>query len=168
VADLDALRAQHGKLLTVAIDGQVAAFRPMTVDEARDLSARLALVPDLSFELAVGACRACLVSEPDAFEALLDLAPLAFDFDDGLCGRMLKLASEEAHATAKSAVKAWRGGERNLAQVATNLLAFKAYAGGAPSAAAFAGALSVAEGLDTMKGLFRLHLAFMKSLGKRK
>lgn len=166
--DLDALRAQHGKLMTVQVDGLLAAFRPMTVDEARDLSARLALVPDLSFDLAVDACRACLVSDANDFDALLELAPLAFDFDDGLCGRMLKRASEEAHATAKSAVRNWRNAERNLAQVADNLLAFKAYVGGAPSPKALAGALSVAEGLDTMKGLFKLHLAFMKSLGRRK
>lgn len=167
MADLDALRAQHGKLLTVSIDGQVAAFRPMSVDEARELSARLALVPDLHFELAIQACRACLVSDPADFEALLDAAPLAFDFDDGLCGRMLKLASDEAHATAKAAVRSWRSAERNLSQVATNLLAFKAYQGGAPSANAYAGALSVAEGLDTIKGLFKLHLAFFKAIGKK-
>lgn len=166
--DLDALRAKHGKLLTVQVDGYIAAFRQMTVDEARDLSARLALVPDLSFDLAVAACRECLVSNAADFEALLELAPLAFDFDDGLCGRMLKRASEEAHGSAKAAIRNWKSAERNLAQVADNLLAFKAYAGGAPSPKALAGALSIAEGLDTMKGLFRLHLAFMKSLGKRK
>jgi hypothetical protein len=167
VAELDELRAKHGTLLTVTIDGRSASFRRMSVDEARDLSARLALAPDLGFELAVQACRTCLVTEPADFVALLDLAPLAFDFDEGLCGRMLKLASEEAHATAKAAIKSWRAGERNLAQTATNLLAFKAYVGGSPSASAYAGALAVAESFDTMKGLFKLHLAFMKSLSKR-
>lgn len=165
--DLDALRAKHGPLVVLEDGGRVVAFRAMNAAEALTLSERLRATPDLSYQLAVDACRACLVSDAEDFEAQLEETPLAFDLDDGVCGRLLGAAVKAAEDAAKTGIKRWRNADRNLAAAAQNLLDFKAYQGGPASAGAMAGAIAVAEGLDTLKGLFKLHLAFMKAYSRR-
>lgn len=164
--DIEALRAEHGLVFSLNAGGLDATFRPMTIDEARRLGKQIDRVPELAFELAVAACRACHIAGD--FEGLLDVAPLALDLDEGLAGRMLAHASTEAHASAKAAVHRWRSSGRNLAEVAESLLAFKAYTGGEPTPAARAGALHAAEGLDHLTGLFKLVLGYMKAMSKAK
>lgn len=164
---LDELRALHGPLTVVDHDERPAcAFRAMTAAEALTLERRLRATPDLSYALAVEACRACLVSDPAGFEAVLDAAPLAFDFEGGLCGKLSAAAVDAAAAETKAGVASWRGAGSQLGRTAQHLLAFKAYQGGPPSADAVAGALAVAEGIDTLRGLFKLHHAFMKALSR--
>ncbi len=164
---LDALRAQHGPLTIVKDDEHAAAFRAMTPAEVQALEARVRSLPDLSYQLAVDACLTCLVSERADFDALLETWPLAFDLDDkGLCGKLAAAATATATGEVNAAVARWRGAERQLGRAAQHLLAFKAYTGGPPSADAMAGALAVAEGLDTLKGLFKLHYSFFKALSR--
>lgn len=165
--DLDALRAQHGPLVTLTDDGRAVAFRGMNAAEALTLSERLRATPDLAFPLAIEACRACLVSDPADFEAQLDATPLAFDLDSGVAGQLLSAAVKAAEEAAKAGIKRWRNADRNLAAAASNLLEFKAYQGGPASAGAMAGAIAVAEGLDTVKGLFKLQMAYMKARARK-
>jgi hypothetical protein len=165
--DLDVLRAQHGPLVVLRDGERVVAFRAMNAAEALTLSERLRATPDLSYPLAIEACLACLVSEPADFDALLEETPLALDLDDGVCGHLLSAAVKTAEAAAKDGIRRWKSADRNLAAAAQNLLEFKAYSGGPASPGAMAGAIAVAEGIDTLKGLFKLHLAFMKSYSRR-
>lgn len=165
--ELDALRAQHGPLTIVADGASEAAFRAMTSAEAQTLEARLRATPELAYAHAIEACRACLVSATADFELLLESSPLAFDLgEDGLCGRLARAAADAASDEVNAAVSRWRAADRQLGRTAQHLLAFKAYAGGPPSADAMAGALAMAEGIDTLKGLFKLHHAFMKAMAR--
>ena len=164
--NLEALRAKHGTVFSLEAGGLTAVFRPMGIDEARLLGKQLDRIPELAFELGIAACQACLL-EGD-FDALLDAAPLAFDLDSGLAGRLMAHASQAAHAGAKEAVRRWRASGRNLAEVAESLLAFKAYTGGEPSPAARAGALHAAEAADNLTGLFKLVLGYMRAVSKSK
>jgi hypothetical protein len=166
--DLEALRAKHGTVFQLEAGGRVAAFRPMTFDEARTLGRQIERVPGLAFELGVSACAACLIDGAEAFEAICEESPLALDYDDGLAGTLMQHASREAHESVKLAIRKWRGADRNLAEVADSLLAFKAYTGGEPCAAARAGALHAAEGLDNLKGLFKLVLGYMRAISKKR
>lgn len=165
--DLDALRLKHGQVLTLEVGGWRAAFRLMTVEEARELGRLIDAAPDLAFDLGIGACATCLIDGAADFQSIAEHFPLALDVDGGLLGQMLERASKEAHDSVRAAIKKWRAADRNLAEVAEHLLAFKAYAGGQPSPAARAGALAAAEGLDALKALFKLHLSFMKSMSKK-
>jgi len=163
---LESLRAKYGTVFQVEAAGRVAAFRAMTIDEARTLGQQIARVPEAAFELGIAACETCLLDGD--FSGMLEDAPLAFDLDEGLAGQLMAHASKEAHAGAKAAVARWRASGRNLAEVAESLLAFKAYTGGEPSPAARAGALHFAEGLDHQAGLFKLVLGYMRAISKRK
>jgi hypothetical protein len=165
--ELDALRAKHGSLVVLRTGSRVVAFRAMNAAEALTLSERLRATPDLSYPLALDACRACLVGGEADFDALLEETPLAFDLDDGVCGHLLSAAVKAAEAAAKDGIRRWRSADRNLAAAAQNLLEFKAYQGGPASPGAMAGAINVAEGIDTLKGLFKLHLGFMKAYARR-
>lgn len=164
--ELDELRARHGPLTIVESEGRTVAFRAMTAAEALTLQTRLRATPELALTIAVEACRACLVTLPADFDAMLDATPLVFDLEDGVCGRLAKAASDAAAAEVKAAVSGWRGAERQLGRTAQHLLAFQAYSGGPPTADELAGALAVAEGLDTLRGLFKLHYSFMKALAR--
>lgn len=166
--DLDALRAKHGMVFRLEAGGNVAAFRPMTFEEARTLGQQIERVPGLAFELGIAACAACLIDGAEAFSAICEEAPLALDYDDGLAGRLMQHASVEAHEGVRVAIQKWRSADRNLAEVADSLLAFKAYTGGEPSPRARAGALHAAEGLDNLKGLFKLVLGYMRAVSKKK
>jgi hypothetical protein len=165
--DIDAARVKHGQVLVLETGGRTAVFRRMSIEEARELAATVMQVPELAFELGHSAARACLLSDAADFEVIAAETPLAFDYDGGLLDKLLAIASAESAAAAKDAVRRWKSAERDLGKAAENLLAWKAYAGGTPSPAAFAGALHVAEGIDSVKSLLRLHIGFMKAMSKR-
>lgn len=166
--DLDALRLKHGQLTTLEVGGWRVVFRPMPIEDARELGRLSEAAPHLAFELGLAAVQRCLVAGADDYAQIAEHYPLALDIDGGVLERLLKQSSAQAHATVKLAINKWRAADRNLADVAEQLLAFKAYVGGEPSANARAGALHIAELSDSVKGLFKLHLAFMKSMAKSK
>lgn len=168
MSDYEALRAQHGKLVRVTLGEAELVFRPMSIDEAAACARRIDATPDLALTIAHEACLACLLSDVKAFHKATDEYPLAFSPDTGVCERLLELASAEMAASSKAAIRRWRNAGNQLGSVAESLLAFKAYTGGAPDAKALAGALHIAEHIDTMKGLYKLHLSFMRSLSKRR
>lgn len=166
--NLDAIRERCGRVLIVEQDGRAIAFRPFSVDQAKALVAAAERTPDLAFQLGLAALRGNLEDGAEDFEALLEATPLVFDYaPTGVLGRMLELASEDARKAGKDSIRTWRESKQDLAKMANNLLAFKAYSGGTPSPAAFAGAIHVAEAVDGIKALFKLHSAFMNALGKR-
>ena len=160
-----AARREHGKLIAVEVGGAQLRFRPLTLAEATRFARDTRLDPEDATELALALCEACCVAGD--FAASSEAFPLAFAGADGVADALLKDAADSCAADIKSGIARWRGADRNLGQVAQSLLALKAYAGGPVDAATFAGALHVAEWLDTTKGLFRLVSSFMKALSKR-
>lgn len=176
--DLDSLRLEHGKLVRVDLGGRSFAFRPLHTEEAEAIAERLERAPELALDTAFEACRECCVGvfEGDralddpraALDEAADLYPLIFSAETGVCDKLLTLASEALAKRIKDAISRWRKSDRNLGMVAESLLAFQAYRGGQASAEAMAGALHMAEHLDFAKGLYRLHLSFMRALGKRR
>jgi hypothetical protein len=165
---VDAARAEHGRLVTAEVRGRAYVFRPMTVAEALDVAQRLERAPAVALPTAIDAARACCLNDPAEFDEAADNFPLAFSAESGVCEQLLKLASEDAAAAVKGALSRWRNAERQLGVVAEDLLAFKAYTGGVAGEKEIAGALHIAEHLDTMKGLYKLHLSFMRALAKRR
>jgi hypothetical protein len=166
--DLERLRATHGKLVRLQLAGVDYWFRPLSVEAARMLSACIQREPSVALELSIEACRSCYVGDDlTGLEAALDASPLAFDIESGVAAMLMQNASETAHAEAKAGVRAWRAAERNLALVAENLLAFKAYTGGVAGSKELAGALHVAETIEVIKATFKLHCAYAKAMAKR-
>lgn len=162
------LRAKYGTTFRLEAAGFEAHFRPMTFDEARTLSKQIERAPEIAFQLGIAACQACIVNGAEHFDALVEVAPLAFDLDGpGLAATLLSNACSAAAANARAAVQRWRQADRNLAEVAESLLAFKAFTGGEPSPAARAGALHLAEAFDHQKGLFKLVLGYMRAVSKK-
>lgn len=168
VEDFDALRAQHGKCFRLEVGGAAMLFRHMTTDEASAVAQRIEACPAISLNTAIDACEACCVGGKALFLTASDEYPLVFSVDGGLCETLLRAASEAVAETTRQALKTWRESARNLGSMAGSLLAFQSYRGGPPSADALAGALHWAEHLDYQKNLFKLHLNFMKAMGKRK
>jgi len=175
--DLDDARAEHGRLIRVDLRGREYVFRPMALDEAQRVAERLDAAPEVALSTAIAAVRECYLatqvddgyrSDTALFEEAAENFPLAFSAERGVCARLLRLASEQLADQVKEAISRWRGSERQLGSIAEDLLAFKEHQGGQASAKALAGALHVAEGLDTLKGLYKLHLSFMRALGKRR
>jgi len=164
--DLDELRAQHGQVIRAEVGGRELVFVPMSIAVATEVAARLNRAPEVALATAIDACRACYRGDATAFDETADFYPLAFSAEQGVCEQLLDLASNEIAESVKQGIRAWRGAGRQLGAVAESLLAFKAYSGGPASAKALAGALHVAEHLDTLKGLYRLHVSFMKALGR--
>lgn len=166
--DWDGLKLDHGPLVRVELGGRELAFRQLTPDEAEALADRFDRAPELALTCALEACQTCCVAGCEHFEEVADAYPLAFSVESGVCETLLKLASDKLAASIKKAIRDWRGADRQLGQVAQALLAFKAYQGGVASPEALAGALHIAEHFDTTKGLYRLHLSFMRAMGKKK
>jgi hypothetical protein len=150
------------------VGGVSLLFRPMGPDEAAAVAQAIGDAPEFALETAIKACEVCCTQGAECFAAVADEYPLVFAIDGGLCETLLTAASEAIAANTRLALKQWREGGRNLGAIATSLLAFKAYKGGAASAEALAGALHWAEHFDYQKSLFKLHLSFMKSMAKRR
>lgn len=168
---IDDARALHGRLVLVDLRGRELAFRPMRATEAQDVAAKLDRAPEVALSTALAAVRECWIADPDepgAFEEAADNFPLAFSAEAGVCAQLLKLASEELAAEVKEAISRWRQSDRQLGIIAEDLLAFQEHKGGQATAKALAGALHWAELVDTTKGLYKLHLSFMRSLSKRR
>jgi hypothetical protein len=167
VDDLAALRAKHGRLIEAEVDGVTLRFRPLAGPEASDLARRMQLAPELAFDLALEVCESACLSGASTFHDLADRFPLAFAADDGVCGRLLADADADARAIVKAGIARWRRAERNLGAQADSLLALLSYRGGEVSEKQLAGALHLAQALETLPALFRLHLNFFKALARR-
>lgn len=179
--DWEELKLAHGPVVRVELGGVELAFRQMPADEAEAVATRFDLAPQLSLNIAHDACRACCVAgwkpgcDPEKpptwqelFDEVADLYPLAFSAESGICETLLKMASDAIAAEIKAAIRSWRNADRNLGKMASSLLAFQAYKGGQPSAEELAGALHLAELIDHVKGTYKLHLSFMRAMGKGK
>ncbi len=165
---LDEARVAHGRLIQVDLRGRVLFFRPMGLDEAQATATRLDRAPSAALTTALAAVRKCCVSDLQEFDEAAENFPLAFSAESGVCATLLAMASDELSANVKEAIARWRTSERQLGVIAEDLLAFKAYTGGVADAKTLAGALHVADLIDTTKGLYKLHLAFMNAMGKRR
>lgn len=126
--------------------------------------------PDDALDVCLAACRGCCLSPAADFDRLSNLYPLAFSGEDGVIGELLRLAQGAVTLRVKEGVGRWKRADRNPGRMAENLLAFKAYPLPATdySADAFAGALTVAEWMQSTKGIFNLFMALMKALARRR
>ncbi len=157
------LRALHPRLLEVELDDLVLAFRPLTPLEADALLG--ALRNGAGLALRISTARDCCVHGAEHFDTLCEDYPLTFGED--VISKILEMARADAKMTMQSAKQKWQQGSKNIGHTAEALLAFKSYTGGQWTPDQFAGALHIAELLDTQKGLFKLVLGFMKSMARR-
>lgn len=165
-ADLpEELRARYPRLLEVELDGRCLAFRPLTPFEADGLLTALSKLEG-GMELRLAAARSCCVHGAEHFDALVEDYPLTFGED--VVRELLDMARGDARMTIQGAKTLWQQGSKNLGHVAEALLAFKSYTGGDWTKEQFAGALHIAELLDTQKGTFKLVLGYMKALSRRR
>lgn len=166
--DFEDARAEHGQLIRVDLRGREFVFRPMGLDEAQAVAIKLDRSPQAALDTAINAVRACVLSDLEEFDEASENFPLAFSAERGVCAQLLKVASDELALQVKQAISRWRHSERQLGVMAEDLLAFQAYKGGIAGEKELAGALHWAELIDTTKGLYKLHLSFMRSLAKRR
>ncbi len=158
------LRARYPRLLAVELDGVLLAFRPLTFVEADQLIE--AQRRGTSMQVMLDAVLPCCVYGMEHLPQLVESYPLTFG--DDTAKELLDMARADARMTIQGAKTAWQNGQKNLGFTAESLLAFKSYTGGAWTKEQFAGALHIADLIDTHKGLFRLVLAFLKSMGRRR
>jgi hypothetical protein len=163
----EGIRLEYPRVLEVEIDGVILAFRPLRPSEADALVAQLERIRGSGgpMELNLGTVRRVCVHGQEHFDALVEQYPLTFSED--ILEELLKMARAHARMTIQGARAKWMQGSRNLGHTAEALLAFKAYEGGDFSDEQFAGALHLAELIDTQKATFKLLMAFFKSLSKR-
>lgn len=155
---------QIGERLAVSADGKELLFRPVSQAEAGAYVRARSADPSASFDTDLRFVSEQHAGEPAALEAFLSRAPLAATEIAAALVRQANARTREANAVG---VKRWRRSGQNAGQIAENLLAFKAYSGGDPPAAAVAGALHIAEWLDNTRGIFRIFLAVVKALGRK-
>lgn len=148
--------------LTAKVGDLRVAFRLPTSAESEAYLAVIRDRPEDGLEHSDALCAACCV-EGD-WAALSAEFPLAVD---KIVPALFRSANEAAKEDVRLAIRKWRASETNLGRMAENLLAFKAYNGGAPSPAQFAGALTVAEWFNATRGTFRLLEGLMKGLRRR-
>jgi hypothetical protein len=168
VVDVAQARLQYGQLVVVELDGEELIFRPLAPSEAHRVVALSTAQPEDALDVCLATCRGACLSDPEVFERLANIYPLAFSGDDGVIGELVKLAQGAAVLRVKDGVGKWKRADRNPGRMAENLLAFKAYTGGDYSAEAFAGALTVAEWMQSTKGIFNMFAALLKALSKRR
>lgn len=166
--DLARARLEHGRLVVVELDGCELVFRPLAPSEAHRVATLVAAAPEDALDACIEACRGACLSPPDVFDRLAGIYPLAFSGDDGVIGELIRLAQGAATLRVKEGVSRWKRADRNPGRMAENLLAFKAYQGGDYSADAFAGALTVAEWMQSTKGIFNMFMALLKALARRR
>ena len=166
--DYAAARLEHGQLVVVELDGRELVFRPLAPAEAHRVAALATARPEDALELCLTTCRGACLSDPALFDRLADIYPLAFSGDEGVIGELIRLAQGAATLRVKEGVRSWKGADRNPGRMAENLLAFKAYNGGDYTAAAFAGALTVAEWMQVTKGVFNMFAALLKALSRKR
>lgn len=141
----------------VRIDGAEFVFRPPTLAEAEEFLA--------GAEPGAFAARLLVEGDPAALARAADARPLALG--QSVLPRLFALAATAREARGKRAVARWRSSETHLGRMAESLLAFKAYDGSEePSEATIAGALHVAEWLDSTRGVFRLLHSLIKGLSR--
>lgn len=161
-------RFDHGQLVVVELGGRELVFRPLAPSEAHRVAARVAGDPAEALDVCLAACRAACLSPLEDFDRLADIYPLAFSGDAGVIGELIRLAQGAATLRVKEGAGRWKRADRNPGRMAENLLAFKAYQGGDYDAAAFAGALTVAEWMQSTKGIFNMFMALLKALSRRR
>jgi hypothetical protein len=148
--------------LTVKVGDRSLAFRLPTSSESENYLAAIRDASEEKLAHSDALCLACCV-EGD-WAALSEEFPLAVD---KIVPALFRKANDAAKEDVRLAIRKWRAAETNLGRMAENLLAFKAYAGGAPTPAQFAGALTVAEWFNVTRGTFRLLEGLMKGLRRR-
>lgn len=151
--------------LSVQIGGHSLVFRPFSVAESEALvdDVEACKGPTLLIELA--ACRLACESGAIKFDAMVDEFPLACS--GTILPKLLKTTAEEANARIKTGVRRYKAADRSPGRMAEHLLAFKAYQGGDIGAKEFAGALAVAELINTAGGILITMQNYLKAMSKR-
>ena len=166
--DVAQARLQFGQLVVVELDGEELTFRPLAPSEAHRVAALATADPENALDVCLATCRGACLSSLEDFDRLANIYPLAFSGDEGVIGELVRLAQGTATLRIKDGVGKWKRADRNPGRMAENLLAFKAYTGGDYTAEQFAGALTVAEWMQSTKGIFNMFAALLKALSKRR
>jgi len=142
------------------------AAQPMSIapEEVEEYLAAVRARPEAQLELGTDLVARCALGT--AIDALIEDRPLALV--ECVLPALFTARSKRSLKVRRGGISRWKRGETDLGKMADSLLAFRAFSGGEPSEAAFAGALHIAEWLDSTRGLFRLFSAFMKALARRR
>lgn len=150
------------------IDGETLVFRLPSRAEAEDYFDAAERGGSSRLDLGLDLCGACVVSGD--FATVAEARPLAIV--QQVLPAMLDALRARMGAERRTAIARWRRSETDLARMADNIVALIDWARaphGTPAPeAAYAGALSVAEAVDAVRGTFRLVHGLIKGLGRRK
>lgn len=75
---IEALKAQHKRIVVCEIEGHVMVFKPLNRAKLQDLKKAITGKPEHALELSINACEFCCVLGVERFKELADLYPIAF------------------------------------------------------------------------------------------
>jgi hypothetical protein len=92
---LDAVKAEHGKVVVIELDGKILAFKRLNRSKVTDMRTQINKKPDLAVEISINVCEFQCVLGKEHFKALSDAYPLAFcgnDDQPGVIDALIDLA----------------------------------------------------------------------------
>lgn len=146
------------------VDGAALRFRLPSREEIEEYLAASRSNPDVQIGLGISLARTCCLDGP--VDEVAEERPLLLV--ETVLPALFSAQTDREVKHRRAGIARWKRAETDLGRMADSLLAFKAYVGGEPSEAALAGALHIAEWLDSTRGTFRLFAGFLKALSRRK
>lgn len=101
-SELQAAKAQYGRLVVLEIDGATLAFKPMDRAKITDIRRKLAKTPDLALDVLTNAVEFCCVVGRESFKAIADKYPLVIAGDDSVADALMALARGTAVVSIRS------------------------------------------------------------------
>lgn len=101
---IDAAKAEHEKIVSVEVDGELFMFRRATKHEVVNMNKAARKQPELAIMHAIGFCRCCFIGpgKPESYDAISDKYPLLFagsDEQKGIADHLISMAHGEATVT---------------------------------------------------------------------
>jgi hypothetical protein len=90
--EVQAAKAQYGRLVVLEIDGKTLAFKPMDRTKITELRKSLAKAPDLALSLMTNAVEFCCVVGRADFKEIADKYPLVIAGDDSIIDSLMTMA----------------------------------------------------------------------------
>lgn len=94
-AALVSLKAQHGKVVVLRIEGKLLVFRRLTRNMVTEMKTQIGKKPELAVEISINQCEFCCVYGKQHFAELARLSPLVFcgnDESPGVIDALMDLA----------------------------------------------------------------------------
>lgn len=101
---IDQARAEHEKIVSVEVDGELFMFRRPTKHEVVNMNKAARKQPELAVIHAIGFCRTTFIGpgKPDDYDRISDKYPLLFagsDEQKGVADHLITMAHGEATVT---------------------------------------------------------------------